>query len=446
MKRFVALLTAGVLLGSICGCNTKEKEDNKKEDIVQENQEEEITFEDKEIELTMWTYPVGEFQNSESVNAMLEKFYEHYPNIHITVECLDYKDGDARVSAAIEDGSYPDVILESPKRLVNDWGEKGLLVDLAELWDVEVRNDIAKTNTEIIKACKTEDGIFYEYPLCMTVHTMAINKELFERADAMKYLNEDRTWTTQDFENALRALKRYGVETPGIVYCGSVNGDQGTRALAENLYSADFTDEQHTEYTMNQEAGVKGLQQLVDWHQEGLISGDVSLTASEEILLFTKEETAMTFCWNMSNQEVYESKLDFTPYPVAFPSDDGIPELSGNIWGFGIFDKEDPDKEKASKLLIEFLCKDKEQGKESVQCAGFLPVRASGEPVYEGTDLFECAEEFMPFRKWMGDYYVVTENWSKQRRAWKELLQQIFSGEDLNTSLEVYMEAVNMEK
>lgn len=446
MKRYIALLMAGILLGSLCGCDSEKKQENKNEDTIQEDFENEIAFEDKEIELTMWTYPVGAFQSQETIDGILEKFNEQYPNIHVTVECLEYKDGDAKVSAAIEDGSYPDVILESPMRLVNDWGEKGLLVDLAELWDVEVRNDIAKTNTEIIKACQSEEGVFYEYPFCMTVHTMVINKELFERADALRYLKEDRTWTTQDFENALRALKRYGVEKPGIIYCGNVNGDQGTRALAMNLYSAQYTDDLHTEYTMYQENGVKGLQQLVDWQQEGLLNADVSLTASDEILLFTKGETAMSFCWNISNQEIYESQLDFTPYPVAFPSDDGIPELNGNIWGFGIFDKDDQDKEKAAIRLIKFLCDDNEQGRQSVQCAGFLPVKSSYGNVYEGTEHSECAQEFMDFCQWMGDYYVVTHNWNKQRRAWKDLLQQIFTGEDVNTSVDAYAETVNIEK
>ena len=46
---------------------------------------------------------------------------------------------------------------------------------------------------------------------------------------------------------------------PGIVYCGGQGGDQGTRALAYNLYNAKFTNDEHTEYTIGSEAGIKGL-------------------------------------------------------------------------------------------------------------------------------------------------------------------------------------------
>ena len=144
-----------------------------------------------------------------------------------------------------------------------------------------------------------------------------------------------------------------------------------------NLYNAKFTDETHTTWTMNSETGVKGLQQLVDWSEEGLISYDAGAQAADELQLFANGTIAMTFCWNASNEAQYASSVAFTPYPVAFPSESGTPELAGGIWGFGIFDNGDAAKIDASKKFIEFICDDPVQGPVSVASTGFFPVRAS---------------------------------------------------------------------
>ena len=66
---------------------------------------------------------------------------------------------------------------------------------------------------------------------------MAINKDVFEAADAMQYIDEEtRTWTTEDFKKAVQAVYDSGQENVGAVYCAGQGGDQGTRALVNNLY------------------------------------------------------------------------------------------------------------------------------------------------------------------------------------------------------------------
>ena len=99
----------------------------------------------------------------------------------------------------------------------------------------------------------------------MTTHCMVIDRAAFEAADALQYLDEEtRTWTTDGFVSALRALTEAGFNPTGIVYCGGQGGDQGTRALVNNLYSGQFTNADHTAYTADSEENIKGLQLLVD--------------------------------------------------------------------------------------------------------------------------------------------------------------------------------------
>ena len=190
------------------------------------------------------------------------------------------------------------------------------MVDLADLWTEESTADIAAVSESVVNACKGSDGVYYEYPLCMTTHCMAINKEVFEAADAMQYIDDaTRTWkSTEDFLKALEAVKASGqVATPGIVYCGGQGGDEGTRALVNNLYGGSYTNADHTEYTVNSAENVKALQTLNEQIKAGNLSADASFQAADELQAFANGTTAMSFCWNASNQAQYASQVSLPP-------------------------------------------------------------------------------------------------------------------------------------
>ncbi|MDO4262007.1 MAG: extracellular solute-binding protein [Eubacteriales bacterium] len=448
MKKLLALLLTGAMVFSMTACGgTDAPADTSSTTTDEEATAEEPAAGDSAdataADITLWTYPVGKFGDAETVNGFITAFNAVYPDINVTVEYLDYTSGDDQVTAAIEAGTTPDMVLEGPERLVSNWGAKGKMVDLADLWDEEALADISATSEAVVAACQSPEGVFYEYPFVMTTHTMAINYELFEAADALQYINEDRTWTTENFEKALQALVDYGHTNTGVVYCGGQGGDQGTRALAMNLYGAEFTNADHTEWTMNSEAGVQGLQQLRDWADAGLLSFDAGIQASDEIQLFANETLAMSFCWNAANQLTYAAQTAFTPYPVAFPSDDGVPELCGGIWGFGIFDNGDAAKIAASKLFIEFICDDETQGIESVKATGFFPVRSSFGNPYAGTEDEERMATYASFQKWLGDYYNVTPGWTEQRTEWWNLLQRVEKSDDIQAEADQYAENCN---
>ena len=74
-------------------------------------------------DITLWTYPIGKWGDSESVDTLLADFNAKYPDIHVTVEYLDYTNGDDQVNTAIEGGSAPDLVMEGPERLVANWGD-----------------------------------------------------------------------------------------------------------------------------------------------------------------------------------------------------------------------------------------------------------------------------------------------------------------------------------
>ena len=398
----------------------------------------------EDVEITLWTYPIGSWGNEETVNQIIANFNAVHPEIKVKVQYLDYASGDDQVTTAIEAKTTPDIVMEGPERLVANWGAAGKMLDISDLW-ADTKEDIIAASPAVEAACKNGEGIYYEYPLCMTTHCMVINYNDFEAAGALQYLDEEtHTWTTEGFLNALDALNAAGYLPTGVVYCGGQGGDQGTRALVTNLYSGQFTNADHTAYTMDSEENIKALTLLQNLVNEGKLDADPGIVAGDEIALFCNSTLSIGFCWNASAAVSNKASLadDVKVFPMAFPSDDGVPELQGGIWGFGLFDNGNEAKAEAAKTFVKFVCDDPSQAAASVYASGFFPTRASLGDVYAGTDKEENGEYaiFMPF---LGDYYQVTPNWAAQRTEWWNLLQRIFAGGDVATEVAAYVANAN---
>lgn len=385
-------------------------------------------------EITMWTYPVGDWGNAEVMDGLVAKFNEAHPEISVKIEYLDYTNGDDQINTAIEGGQAPDIVFEGPERLVANWGAKGLMVDLADLWTDEAKEAIYDS---VEAACQSNDGVFYEYPLCMTAHTMAINRDVFEAADALQYLDEEtRTWTTEGFINAVKAVYESGQDPVGAVYCSGQGGDQGTRALVNNLYGGTFTNAEHTAYTLDSEENIKALELLAG--MDG-INFDASIAGGDEIQLFCNGTLAMAFCWNVAQEKNNAELMEFDALPMAFPSESGEPQLCGGIWGFGIFNNGDEAKIAAAKTFIDFMANDESMAAESVKASTYWPVKDLGN-IYEGDDLMT---EYSIFTQYMGDYYQVVGGWAEARTAWWNMLQQIGTGADVATAVAEFQTTAN---
>ena len=390
----------------------------------------------EDVVISLWTYPVGNFGESATVANLLGKFNEAYPNIHVSIKYLQYSDGDSLMEEAIEKGQAPDLVLEGPERLVANWGEEGLMVDLSELWEEEEASQIYESVRE---ACQHRNGEFYVFPICMSSHCMAINYEMFQEAGALQYIDEEsHTWTTEGFIQAVRALVEHGQEQVGIVYCKGQGGDQGTRALVNNLYGGKYANSDYTGYDVDNEKNIKALQLLQG--MEG-IRFDPEAEGIDEISRFIKGELAMAFCWNISmeiSQSVAYPERGFDIFPMAFPTNDGEPKLQGGIWGLGIFNNGDMKKIEAAKAFIRFMTMEEEPYKRAVLASSYWPVREVGD-IYVNDALIK---EYGIFNQYMGDYYQVTPGWTKARTAWWKMLQEVGEGVSPSKAVKKFSEAV----
>ena len=364
------------------------------------------------VEISLWTYPIGKWVDEATVAELIADFNAAYPNITVKVEYLDYTNGDDKVNTAIEGGQAPDIIMEGPERLIANWGAKGLLVDLKDLTPAGTYESVAAT-------CTSANGEMYELPVCMITHCMAINRDVFEAAGALQYLNEEtRTWNSvEDFFKAVQAVYDAGYENVGVIYCGGQGGDQGTRALITNIGGGTYANAEHTAYTYASEENATALSRL--YAQDG-ISFDPAIVASDEITAFVNGTFQMAFCWNISQEVNNADALGFDVLPMAFPSD-STPSLQGGIWGFGVFNNGSDAKIEAAKTFIKFMTESDEQYFKAVAASTFAPCRE----LANVADLNPLLPEYTLVAPMMGDYYQITTNWTNARTEWWNMLQRV---------------------
>ena len=396
--------------------------------------------------ITLWTYPIGDWGKEAEVKALTDAFTAD-TGIPVSVEYLAYADGDDKVNTAITAGKAPDLVMEGPERLVANWGAAGYMVDLSDMLD---DTDKAEIQESVMNACTAADGSVYEYPLVMTAHCMAINLDAFKEAGADQYIDlETRTWTTQDFQNAVKALYDHFGATVGAVYCVGQGGDQGTRALVNNLHGGTFTDAEHTKYTWDDPKNIQALQELKD--MDG-IDYDASIAGGDEIALFYQEVLKMAFCWNIAQQlnpnaadtgagkTINGQEIAF----MSFPSETGAAQLQGGIWGFGVFDNGDAQRIENAKTFIKWMA-DSEHTVDAVKTATYFPVRSSA----EGTDLStiwadnEIMDEYQILMPSLGDYYQVTKGWAQARTSWWNMLQRVGAGDDIGETVAKFAAEAN---
>ena len=427
MKKFLALTLTLVMVLSLAACGGKKEETPAPDDSGNETA--------AQTEIVWWAFPTFGVDSGYE-QELADAFMAANPDVKITVETIDFQSGPDALTAAITAGTAPDILFDAPGRII-EYGNAGNLVALDDMIG-ELKGDLASES--LLDTCVGADGSYYMYPISSSPFYMGLNKEMLEKADALQYVNleGDRTWTTENFVKMCEALRDAGVcMTPGIVYCGAQGGDQGTRALVNNLYSGTIVGSDG-KWNVG-ENGVKALELLKTMYDNKSMDAGFSMAAADELQQFQQETCAMTFCWGTSNAKSYASE-DYTQISVPFPSDDGVPELEYLVNGFCVFDNGDDAKAEASKRFISFICDDAEWGPKSVVQTGAFPVRASFGNLYEGNDEMSLLASWSQY---YGPYYNTRAGFAAMRPLWFNMLQQVFNGTPAQEAADAFNSGAN---
>ena len=427
MKKFLALTLTLVMVLSLAACGGKKEETPAPDDSGNETA--------AQTEIVWWAFPTFGVDSGYE-QELADAFMAANPDVKITVETIDFQSGPDALTSAITAGTAPDILFDAPGRII-EYGNAGNLVALVDMIG-ELKGDLASES--LLDTCVGADGSYYMYPISSSPFYMGLNKEMLEKADALQYVNleGDRTWTTENFVKMCEALRDAGVcMTPGIVYCGAQGGDQGTRALVNNLYSGTIVGSDG-KWNVG-ENGVKALELLKTMYDNKSMDAGFSMAAADELQQFQQETCAMTFCWGTSNAKSYASE-DYTQISVPFPSDDGVPELEYLVNGFCVFDNGDDAKAEASKRFISFICDDAEWGPKSVVQTGAFPVRASFGNLYEGNDEMSLLASWSQY---YGPYYNTRAGFAAMRPLWFNMLQQVFNGTPAQEAADAFNSGAN---
>ena len=422
MKKVMSILLVLSVLG-LTACGKTEHVPPSADSLVDYNAE--------EVSIDLWSFPIGNWSDRNIASSVITEFNEVHPNINVNLKFLDYTTGDQQIADAIAEGNGPDIIFEGPERLIVDYAANNRLAPMDDLWSEYYASTIA---TNIADACKYDDT-YYMMPLCASAHCMVINKEMFNASGALQLIDKDkRTWSADDFFTALDLLSDWGVKYPCIIYCKDQSGDQGTRALINNLSGGSFTNREHTAYSVNSQEYASILTQL---QENDNVHFMPEMGASDAINAFCDEEAAMLFCWNISlstTNEIASQNITFETMPVNFPTADTgvLPRLDHGFWGFCVFDNGDEGKIEASKTLVRELTSDTIVHEKAVIATNCWPV-ISCKDIYVNDARME---EYSMFLNNIGDFYQVTDNWSAARSAWWQVLQEIGAGTEVTTALQ----------
>lgn len=384
------------------------------------------TASDGTVTITWWAFPTFGQESGKPVGSyeadIIKAFEAANPTIKVKLETIDFTSGPQKITAAIEGGTAPDVLFDAPGRIM-EYGRNGKLVSLNDLFTSAFKADVG--NDDLLAAC-SDGSTYWMYPISASPFYMGINKEMWEKAGALQYVNleGDRTWTTDNFVKAMEALGKAG--KIGIsVYCGGQGGDQGTRALVSNLYGATIADKANSRYTMNSPEGVKALTLLKDLESKGYIDAGLSIAAADELQLFAQQQIASTICWGTSNAKNYATNA-FTQVSIPFPSNDGVPSLEYLVNGFCVFDNKDAARAQAAKKFVQFISDDPVWGKKNVVQTGAFPVRSSFGDLYPGNPEYNLLASWT---KYYGGYYNTMPGFAAMRTEWWNMLQYVFTGD-----------------
>lgn len=392
------------------------------------------------ITISFWNFPnfVGdaELPGREYDTALIKAFEEKYPNIKVEYQAIEFSDGPAKLETAIQSNTQPDLVYDAPGRVI-DWASKGYLVPLDDIVDASV------LNAQAVKA-SSYDGKVYLYPHGIAPFLMGFNVTMLKELGIDNLLplnNPDRNWTVKEFEALITAIHEKKPEVaPVILYTKSQAGDQGPRAFVSNLFDSAITNDDVTEYTINNENGVKAMEWIKASYDKGLLGSGISLDAGAAIEEFGNGTAAGSILYPVVKYKQFTNDGKMESVLLPLPNDSGTPKLEYLVAGPAIFDNGNADKVVAAKLLIDFMVNDEAWGLRTLKATGNFAAKNGVTGLYEDPELLFAEST----TKYFGTYYNTVPGFIQMRQLWFPMVQAILNGDEApKAALDKFVEQAN---
>ncbi|SDN00911.1 ABC transporter substrate-binding protein [Acetanaerobacterium elongatum] len=419
MRKLTALIMTVVLIAAfLVSCSSKPVQKP-----VAETSSEAASSSAPAEKVTINFYSLPYFAAADNENGSFEQqliaaFNQLHPEITVNYIKLETgTSGEEALKKALE-AKELDLLYDSAERLAG-YAREGKLADLSSLFTDELKKNLPEN---VVLACGVS-GKPYMMPLSVSPYLMAFNKEMLEKAGILNLLpyerNKDRSWTVEEYTALLAAMKEKlpAGASSGVLYAKSSSGDGATRSLMENLYGAEFVNNEYSAYTIGSSQGEQAFAWLNKTVQDGLLAVDASKTASDTVKDFADGKTAHTLLYTVGLKNNYaQSKKDnFTELLMPYPGQSGkAPTFEYALSGASVFDNGDNKRIEAAKVFIDFLANNRQWSRILAVSTGGLSPQLSKDELRYDTE-FAYAESVRPL---LGRHVPLTEGYDMMKTYW----------------------------
>ncbi len=333
-KKFIALLTALILVVSAAGCGNSAQptapEENKTESEKEETETAETETADTDsqsgterTEVTMWFWGAAPWQQEILQKNLIDVFNSSQNEYELVVEFRSSVDDD--ISVALSAGEGPDIVYGSGPAFVTPYAEAGKLASLDEYAGQYGWEDLLQT--PLYNTCKVDDSL-YAVPIAMFCSGLFYNKEVLD----------EHNWQVPGSIDELTAICDEALEADlyPILY-----GVKGWLPALEEVPSLFFTQwagpSAVYECLTNQQKWnnpkmVEAVNATNEWYQKKYLCSDLfDLSSSEAMQLFVDGGAPFLFGSSSGYQRLagfiendeQAAKFGFIPFPSGR---EGVPD------------------------------------------------------------------------------------------------------------------------
>lgn len=256
-----------------------------------------------------------------------EMFEQLHPNVKIEFEHIPAGNMAQKVMIAIAADATPDVIKEYAGRVSSYWSQ-GAIESLNGTMSEEDLEDFIPT---VMDLC-TLDGNLIGYPFPFGARTFGANMTLLERVGIADLVPKGNNleWHLETFEQVLeKTSKLEGIYGTGF-FAANPSGDYHTLGIIQMFGGYLYQGGDHTKTTLNSEAGIRGVQWMMDMVDKGYATpGPAGTTDDHHVEAFWSGKIAFGG-WvpdKVRAQTNYESEM--IPYLadyrlLEFPHAEGV--------------------------------------------------------------------------------------------------------------------------
>lgn len=424
-KHFALGMTAILSLSALVGCSDDSNESSSGDNV-------ELT-----VMLTpQWKGVMDATEEGADYDSFFkhaaERFEEEHENVDITVEVVAGDQRDELLNVNLNGGTPPDIFFESVFAM-GDYAHRGALVPINDIVAEDAKSDIEQGYWDSV----TFGDDIYFYPFSHNPGTLTYNADMFKAAGLEQYIgeeNEIKTWTLEEYEGILAALKanlpstQFTNASPMGLFALNNQGDTWNLAYLR-MFGNEFFDKDGN-IIVDDANGAKAAAWLEKIYKAGYTNpGAESVSSNDVNALFQNQQVAISFTnpilFNNAQADMNDGKATKFDMRLAnIPSASGDPLTFTYVTGAAIFNTQDEERIQLSKEFVKFISTDEELIKAS---KNGIPVRKSVVEQFKSDNpLFEA---YSDNSQYIFNFTGNVPGYSQLRQVLYPELQALYTGQ-----------------